>query len=368
VHVVVGILCCALLAVLLVEYFVVFLLPRRVKRDPAIARGLLRSMWIPWRAAASRLPRVAADTMLGVYGPLGLLTVLGTLSLGVVLSFAGLHWAVSTNLGEQHAAGFLQDLYYSAGTFVSASTPEAPTDAIGKVLQIACAAGGFGVLFIAIGYLPALFQAFSGRETAVSRLDARAGSPPCAATLLERSGMHGGWHELNEYLREWEPWAAELMETHLSYPILGYFRSQHINQNWLAALTTVVDASAYAVAYGPPECLGAAELTFRVGRHSLTDLAFAFTRHPGAQPTRPAEGRLTSDGLKELHALLEGSGLHSEPGPEAAQRLQEMRESYEPYAVGIAHQLALNLPGWLPDGEVRENWRAATGHHHPIVP
>ena len=70
-HVVVGILCCALLAVLLVEYFVVFLLPRRVKRDPAIARGLLRSMWIPWRATASRLPPVAADTMLGVYGPLG---------------------------------------------------------------------------------------------------------------------------------------------------------------------------------------------------------------------------------------------------------------------------------------------------------
>ena len=110
-HVVVGILCCVLLAVLLVEYFVVFLLPRRVKRDPAIARGLLRSMWIPWRATASRLPPVAADTMLGVYGPLGLLTVLGTLSLGVVLSFAGLHWAFSTNLGGSHPASFVEDLY-----------------------------------------------------------------------------------------------------------------------------------------------------------------------------------------------------------------------------------------------------------------
>ena len=169
---------------------------------------------------------------------------------------------------------------------MSASTPEAPRSGISKILQIAGATGGFAVLFIAIGYLPALFQAFSGRETAVSRLDARAGSPPCAATLLERSGMHGGWHELNDYLREWEPWAAELMETHLSYPILGYFRSQHINQNWLAALTTVVDASAYAVAYGPPESLGAAELVFRVGRHTLADLAFAFTRRRGAEPTR----------------------------------------------------------------------------------
>jgi hypothetical protein len=368
VHVVVGVLCCALLAVLLVEYFVVFLLPRRVKRDPAIARGLLRSLWLPWRAAALRLPPVAADTMLGVYGPLGLLTVLATLSLGVVLSFAGLHWAVSTNLGGAHPASFLEDLYYSAGTFVSASTPEAPTNAVGKLLQIACATGGFAVLFIAIGYLPALFQAFSGRETAVSRLDARAGSPPCAATLLERSGMHGGWHELNDYLCEWEPWAAELMETHLSYPILGYFRSQHINQNWLAALTTVVDAAAYAVVYGPKEYLGSAELTFRVGRHTLADLAFAFTRRRGAEPTGPSEGRLTADGLTELQALLEGSGLHAEPDPEAAERLDDLRRSYEPYAVGIAQQLALKLPGWLPEGEVRENWRASTGHHHRIVP
>jgi hypothetical protein len=367
-RVVVGILCIALLVLLLVEYFVVFLLPRRVKRDPAIARGLLRSLWIPWRAAALRLPPVAADTMLGVYGPFGLLTVLGTLSIGVVLCFAGLHWAFSTDLGGGHAAGFWQDLYYSAGTFVSASTPEAPTDAIGKILQIAGATGGFAVLFIAIGYLPALFQAFSGRETAVSRLDARAGSPPCAATLLERSGIHGGWPGLNEYLREWESWAAELMETHLSYPILGYFRSQHINQNWLAALTTVVDASAYAVAYGPREYLGSAELTFRVGRHTLADLAFAFTRRRGAEPTGPSEGRLTPDGLSELQARLEGSGLHADPDPEAAERLRELRDSYEPFAVGIAQQLALNLPGWLPEGEVRENWRASTGHHHRIVP
>src|SRR5262249_38038387 len=176
--------------------------------------------------------------------------------------------------------------------------------------------------------LPALFQAFSGRETAVSRLDARAGSPPCAATLLERSGIHGGWHGLNEYLREWEPWAAELMETHLSYPILGYFRSQHINQNWLAALTTVVDASAYTLADGPKESHGEAELVFRVGRHSLADLAFAFTRRRGAEPTGPSEGRLMPDDLAELQERLEGSGLHSEPDPEAAERLHELRQSY----------------------------------------
>ncbi|MGA8721848.1 MAG: hypothetical protein WB557_27845, partial [Solirubrobacteraceae bacterium] len=237
-----------------------FLLPRRVRRDPAIARAVLRTLWIPWRAGARRLPRDAADTMLGIFGPFGL-AFLGLLSAGVILSYAGLNWAGSTHLGGPRAADFGSDLYFSAGAFFSASTPSDPVGGLGKTLQIAEAANGLGFLAIAIGYLPALFQAFSRRESAVARLDPRAGSPPSPGRLLERSGERGGWADLDEYLLEWETWTAELMETHLSYPILGYFRSQHVDQNWLAALTTIVDASAYALAYGPKGSTEAAELT-----------------------------------------------------------------------------------------------------------
>jgi hypothetical protein len=46
---------------------------------------------------------------------------------------------------------------------------------------------------------------------------------------------------LDEWLRDWEMWAADLMESHLSYPVLCFFRSQHDNQSWLAALSTVLD-------------------------------------------------------------------------------------------------------------------------------
>ena len=238
VHLVVWLLCVALIAVLLAEFFVVFLLPRRVKRDPRIARGILRTIWVPWRAVAGRLPRVASDTMLGIFGPLGLLAILAILSIGVIVGYCGLQWAVGSHLGGRHPASFGQDLYFSAGAFFSASTPSVPGGGLGKAMQVIEAATGFGFLAIAIGYLPALFQAFSRRETAVSRLDPRAGSPPTAVALLERSALRGGWAELDDYLREWETWTAELMKTHLSYPILGYFRSQHVNQNWLAALTT----------------------------------------------------------------------------------------------------------------------------------
>ncbi|MBV9604934.1 MAG: hypothetical protein JO027_07500 [Solirubrobacterales bacterium] len=362
-RVLVGLLSLVALAFMLAEFFIVFLLPRRVNRDPAIARGILRVLWIPWRAAAGFLPRDAADTMLGIFGPFGLIAILLLLSSGAIVSFAGLHWAVSTRLGSPRVADFGNDLYFSAGAFFSATNAATPTGGAGKLLQIWEAATGLGFLAIAIGYLPALYQAFSRRETAVARLDPRAGSPPSAGRLLERTGQRGGWSELDEYLLEWENWTAAVQETHLSYPILGYFRSQHVEQNWLAALTAVVDASAYALAYGPEGETEAAELTFRMGRHALADLAHTFsTRRLEQDPVPRSRERLSREDLTELRARLEGSGLHSEVGEEGcAERLEELRQSYEPYAIAIARHLALELPDWLAEGDVREEWRAAAG-------
>jgi hypothetical protein len=305
--------------------------------------------------------------MLGIFGPLGLVAILGLLSAGVILSYAGLHWAGSTYLGGPHPAGFGSDLYFSAGAFVSASTPSEPVGGLGKTLQIAEAANGLAFLAIAIGYLPALFQAFSRRESAVARLDPRAGSPPSPGRLLERSGERGGWAELDEYLLEWERWTAELMETHLSYPILGYFRSQHIEQNWLAALTTIVDASAYALAYGPEGSTEAAELTFRIGSHALGDLGYTLsTRQVERDPEPRSRDRLPPEDLDALRRRLEGSGLHSETDEEAcAERLAELRSTYEPFAIAMSRHLALDLPDWLPRGEVREEWHAAAEARSP---
>jgi hypothetical protein len=357
----VGLISLVLLAFLLAEFFIVFLLPRRVKRDPAIARAILRTLWIPWRGAADLLPTRSADTMLGFFGPFGLVAILGLLSAGVTVCYAGLYWATSTRLGGAHPAAFTEHLYFSAATFVSATTTSGPIGGGGKLIQVVEAANGLAFLAIAIGYLPALYQAFSQREIDVSRLDARAGSPPSPALLLERSAHRGGWSDLDDYLGEWETWTAELMETHLGYPILGWFRSQHVNQNWLAALTTVVDACAYSIAYGPEDATDAAELTFRIGRHALADLAYVLSaRRVKRDPEPRSRTRLTADGLTELRSRLEGSGLHSDAGEAAADHLEELRSAYEPFAIAIARQLALNLPDWLPEDEVRGQWSAAT--------
>ena len=352
-----------LMALAFAEYFSTFLLPRRVKRDPRIARGLFRTLWIPWRAAAARLRPVAADTMLGIFGPLGLLVILVLLSGGVILGFSGLYWGASTPFSAPQHGDYGSSLYFSAGAFASASNPFTPLSGLGKAMQVVEAGSGLVFLGIAIGYLPALFQAFSRRETAVTLLDPRAGSPPTAGALLVRSAERGGWAELDAYLREWETWTAELMETHLSYPILGYFRSQHVGQNWLAALTTVVDSCAYAMAYGPPEAIEAAELTFRLGRHALSDLAFVFVPLRRIKTDWPAQERqrLDAEALRELRSRLENSGLHSEDSEESARRLDELRASYEPFALVISRQLSLALPDWLPPEDVKEYWRLSAG-------
>jgi hypothetical protein len=359
-----GVLSLGLIALMLAEFFVTFLLPRRVKRDPRIARQFFAVVWKPWRGIASRLPTVSRDTMLGIYGPLGLLLVLAFLSAGLIIGFAGLQWAHDAHLGGSAAATFGDDLYFSAGSFFGGSTTLNASGELTKVLQICEEASGFAVLFISIGYLPAFFQAFSRRETAVSQLDPRAGSPPTAGALLVNSAERGGWQELDDYLREWEAWTAELMETQLSYPLLGWFRSQHVNQNWLAALTTVVDACAFSIAYAPEGSVKAAGFTYAIGRHALADLSLSF--RGSVQPTAP--DRLPPEDLAELISRLEGSALPLEDGGAATDRLGKLRDGYEKYAIAIADRLALPLPGWLPGEDAIEYWRLASGQRHRAKP
>jgi hypothetical protein len=150
---------------------------------------------------------------------------------------------------------------------------------------------GFGFLGMVIGYLPTIYSSFSRREVEISLLDARAGSPPTAAELLARFGKTRDQAVLDEILREWERWSAELLESHLSYPPLSFFRSQHSNQSWLGALTTILDASSLIIAGIDDVRSDQAKLTFAMARHAVVDLAqVVYARYDPDVPERlPAE-------------------------------------------------------------------------------
>lgn len=332
-RVVAGIGGAALIALMLSEFFVAFLLPRRVRRDPRIARGLNRLLWRPWRAVAIRLSPATGDTMLGLYGPLALLTQLAVWALGLLVGYALLEWSVA-------GGPFLDRILFSSGLFLSAGAVGGSYGV--RVVELLEAATGVAVLFIVIGYMPSVYSAFSRRETAVSQLASRAGSPPSAGVAIHHAIGRQHWTELKTELREWEEWAAELMETHLSYPLLSFYRSQHVRQNWLAALAVMVDVAAFIKATAPDGKSRAADVTFAIGRHALADLTTQFRLDPV-----PVE-RLSEEGFAKLYEIVDAATDDALGRDESWRRLADLRQEYEPNAAALADYLALDLPGWEP--------------------
>jgi hypothetical protein len=360
-HLLVGVLGGALVVLMLLEIFSTFLLPRRVKRDLRIVRSVFVFGWWRWRRLARLLPAQPRDTMLGMYGPLGLIINLVLWVAGIMLGYACLQWAAGSHLGvPRGSVDFGNDLYFSAATMTTDGPSGLATHTtFARIVQVIDAGSGLAVLAIVIGYLPALYQAFSRREATVSQLDARAGSPPSAGRLVLRTTRVGGWPALGSYLGEWEQWVAELMETHLAYPVLGFFRSQHVNQNWLAAMCAVLDACAFTIAAAPGEVVEPARFTFAIARHAVVDLSYSFK----SEPTPPPEDRLPVERLSELLVQLREANVHPQVGDATvAERLRHMRAMYEPYVYVLAQTLELSLPAWVAPESPTDNWRNTEWH------
>jgi len=361
VRILVGLLGAALVLLMLAEIFFAFLLPRRVKRDPAIVRSVFNYAWLPWRRLARSMSPQTADTMLGIYGPFGLLLNLVLWVAALMLGFACLQWAAGSHLGPMRATvSFGDDLYFSAATMTTdgpASLSAQTTFA--RTVQVITSGAGLAVLAIVIGYLPSLYQAFSRREATVSQLDARAGSPPSAGRLVIRSTQRDGWPALNRYLSGWETWVAELMETHLAYPVLAYFRSQHVNQNWLSAMCTVLDTCAFTIAAAPPGTVDSARFTYAIARHAVVDLSYSFH----VDPIAPAPDRLPAGDLEELLRQLAEAGVEAATDLATIEkRLAYMRGNYEPYINALGRRLELSLPPWLAPESPTDNWRTTQWH------
>jgi hypothetical protein len=351
-----GIAGLAFLFAILRDAFETIILPRRVSRKFRLTSVYYRASWRPWRAIAAHMSGGFRENSLAWFGPLSLLGLLALWAFSIVLAFGMLHWAAGSALKmDGGAPRFLDDLYLSGTTFFTLGMGDVvPRVSIAKLLTVCEAGLGFAFLAIVIGYLPVIYQAFSRREIAISLLDARAGSPPAASELLWRYRTDPDQNDLTRLLGEWEHWAAEVLESHLSYPVLAYFRSQHSNQSWLAALTTVLDISALVMVGFDGWCVRQANLTFAMARHAVVDLAQVFSAR---QPVVPVD-RLTDDQFAQLVKRLQSAGMSFEEGG-VRERLAELRSMYEPYAGALSVHLALPLPSWVRDSDHVDNWQAA---------
>ena len=182
--------------------------------------------------------------------------------MGLIIGFALLHWSLGTALSAS-GAGFGDYLYFSGTTFFTLGYGDlVAAGRTGRALSVAEAGLGFIFLAVIVSYLPVLYQAFSRREISILLLDARAGSPPTAGELLRRLAGERNPFVAAPFLIEWERWAAELLESHLSFPVLSFYRSQHENQSWVGALAAILDTSALLIAGvdGPDGYQAAADL------------------------------------------------------------------------------------------------------------
>ena len=338
------------------DAFEAIILPRRVTRKFRFTRFFYRSTWQLWKL----LIRVVhapkrRETILGFYGPSSLLVLVAIWAVGLVFSFGLMQFGAGSAVVTTNGTwGLDTDMYLSGTTFFTLGLGDVvPRSGLARFLVVAEAGFGFGFLAAVIGYLPFIYGSFASREVNISLLDSRAGTPPTAGELLRRHSYAHGQEALSELLKDWERWCAELMESHLSYPVLAFFRSQHDNQSWVASLTSILDTCALVIVGIEGACEKQAELTFAIARHAVVDLAQVF----GVSPEPMPHDRLTPETLRHIRDVLAENGLKLRDGEAADQKLTRLRNMYEPYIYSLGSYLSQPLPPWIPLKKGKDNWQ-----------
>jgi hypothetical protein len=361
-RVVAGLFGLFLILAMLQDGFESIVLPRRVNRRLRLSRLYYISAWRLWLKVAGKLTRgTRRESFLGVFGPLSLIVLLGTWASMLVLGWGLVLWGLSIPMvTNHHPLTFGTYLYFSGVTFVTLGYGDVvPMGGLGKLVAVAEAGSGFAFLALVIGYVPVIYQAFSRREVVISTLDARAGSPPSAVELLRRHYRDGNAADLATYLREWERWSADVLESHLSYPVLTYYRSQHQRQSWLGALTTVMDVCALLLIGFDGATTTTARFTFAIARHAAVDLAQVF----GATPSTEIPERLSSADYQRMLAMLAEVGLRPRDPETTEERLRRFRRIYEPFVYALGQRLGVTLPPWIGSGTTVDDWQTSAWDH-----
>src|SRR6267143_466489 len=331
---------------ILLDAFETIVLPRRVQRGFRLTGLFYRYTWRPWARAAQYIRKASRrENFLGYFGPLSLIVLLGFWAIGLIVGFAFVQYGLGEHLqttGEKITLWTL--LYHSGETFFTLGYGDiTPNNTAARLLAVMESGMGFAFLGVVIGYLPVVYSAFTTREIEISLLDARAGSPPSAGEFLGRLGCCPEQTVLDDIFRDWERWCADLLSTHISYPVLVFFRSQHSNQSWLAALTAMLDVTSLVMTGVNEIQTEQAKLTFAMARHAVVDLAQVVN----ARYLPHEADRLPPEDAQRLRAELARNGVTLSDDPDAARNLADLRSLYEPYADALARRLYMTLPPWI---------------------
>ena len=265
-----------LIGLVLWDIFQTVVLPRPAPTRVRIARNLIRLTWPLWRwRALQRTSSLDQEKLLGSYAPATVLILLITWILVMVLGFGLVLYSLRDGL--EPASDFGSILYYAGTSLLTIGFGDiTATHGLARLVSVVAGGLGLGILALGITYLFSLYGSFQRREILVVRLEARAGAPPSGIRLLESYGAKDLRPGLAAFFLEWEAWAAEVLDSHVAYPILPYFRSSHDNVSWVSSLGAVLDAAALVLTTTEGGPTGEATMVQRVGGHFVEDLSNFF--------------------------------------------------------------------------------------------
>jgi hypothetical protein len=339
------------------DLFETIVVPRPTPGRFRIGRYVVRGSWRIVRAVGRRRDGRTHDTLLGLFAPaatLALLIVwLSTMIAGYGLILFALRDQLTPSPSELGTT-----MYFAASSVLTLGYGDiVAAGPAARIVVVVAAASGLGVVALVVTFLFSLYGSYQRREVKVVTLQAAAGAPPSAVALLKTYAMLDLVDRLPDLFAEWERWAAEVLDTHVAYPLLGFFRSSHDNLSWISALGTVLDAASLVTTTirGVPR--GEAELFRRVGEHLLediTNLGFRAGVVAHAAEAEAAQPGLDRAAFDEACARLARAGYDLVPADDAWQQFEAARTAYAGRLEAVAAYWATSANSWLePEASLR---------------
>ena len=266
-----------IVALVLYDVFQTVIVPRPSTSGIGVARYVIVATWPAWRRYCESIRSAdARERRLGAYAPFMLVFLLFFWIVALIFGYALILFALRDQVTPP-----LDDLWnavYFAGTsFLTIGFGDVtPTGLGARVASLAAGANGLVLVALAITFLFSLYGSFQRREVLVVTLDARAGAPPSGVQLLEKLSRLSLVGDLDALFAAWETWSAEVLDSHMAYPLLCFFRSSHDNESWVSALGALLDAATLCITTVEDGSAGAAHLLVGLGSHLVEDVTRYF--------------------------------------------------------------------------------------------
>jgi Ion channel len=340
----------AVIALTMSDVFQSVVMPRATGRRFRISFYVWRVMWHVWPRLARRVYRADGDRQeefLAIFAPFMLTAMIGIWVALLIFGFGALLWGMRGGIWPAHL-GFGTTLYFAGTSLLTIGFGDIVGRGVApRLVSVLAALAGLSFLSILTAFLFAIFGSFQQRETFVVTIAARAGSPPSGVNLLAIAGYSLTAEDLSPLMIDAQRWAAAVMESHLAYPMLAFFRSSHDDQSWIGTLGTLLDAATLLMTTVAGVRDGQARIFYNVGRHATRDLSKYFG-------VGIAEEAVGIERAEFDHACdrLAAAGYALRDRDEAWQRFANLRTSYAPHLNLLARFFEIPPLQWIGDRSI----------------